>query len=201
MTDPLQFSEVLQRLICALVDDPRSVTLDCSELKGRRNFGVGCDVNDCGKLVGSGKSGKSGKKGGHRLRALRLICEIAGRQLNEVWWLDQPANPTGERYIGRTPAEIPESHNPERDFELLKDLLTNLGINATVAVSGSVNEGFTFTVVPALMQDETALIEPYDAHYAATQQETQPLCLRDALKNIFMAIGGTQGVRYKLETR
>lgn len=187
MTDPEAFSGILERLLCSLVDDKRSVSVDYSELQARVNWSFICDVNCIGKIVG---------KGGSRLRALRLIVEQVGQQSHEVWWLDQPSDLPGERRGGRNDAEVPESHNPEGDFELLKDLLLALGVNATLGVTGDVNSGFTFLIAPAQIQDATALQDPLPAIYSVSQRETDPLALSTAISSVMRAIGANQGCRY-----
>lgn len=190
MTDHRPFASILERLLCSLVDEPRSVELEASRLPGRVNFAFNCDVSYVGKIVG---------RGGVRLRMLRLIVEIAGRQFEEEWKLDQPDNPPGERRIGRMDATIPDEHNPEADFALLAELLTHLGVNASLSVSGEVNSGFLFTLVPAQIQDNTALLDPYEAAYSVSNAELEPLNLISCLGAVFRAIGAVQGCRYQVQ--
>lgn len=193
MTSAPQFSEVILRLLQSLVHKPREVTLDSSPLIGRKNFVFNCWVGDAGRCVG---------KSGSRLRLLRLLFEVAGRNENEQWWLDQPQNPTGQRPLSRSPdRDIPEFHNPAEDFELLRDLLAVLNINCTLAVSGDVNSGFLFTLVPALVQDEVALTETHQAVFSASQVDTQPISLAFAIESLFKAIGANQRVIYRLAIR
>ncbi len=192
MTDPEAFSGILERLLCSLVDPEhkRSVGLTSQEFPGCFKWEFSCHVDAVGKIVG---------RGGSRLRLIRLLVEVAGRTDMRDWRLEQPGKIPGQRKIGRGPdAEIPESHNTTEDFELLRDLIQSLGITATVAVSGSVNEGYLFTVCPAAIQDDTALIEPYAAVYSASQEDTNPINLLETMKSLWHVIGATQGVRYRL---
>ena len=137
---------------------------------------------------------------GVRLRALRLIVEVAGRNLMEDWRLEQPGELPVERLIGRRPAaEIPEYHNPSEDFELLRDLLQALGVNVTLAVEGDVNSGFRFALMPVAIQDNTALLEPLEAVYSSTQQDRAPLNLVAAIGCVLRASASRQGVVYRVQ--
>lgn len=193
MTSPEAFQSVLLRLLQSLGDDKRSVDVWQKEppLKGRINWQFMADVNDMGKIVG---------KGGVRLRALRLITELAGNQSMEVWWLDQPDDPPGERRSGRRDAEIPESHDCTPDFELLRELLLCLGVSATLGVSGDVNRGFIYLVVPDRIQDNSAILEPVPALYSQSQKNVEPLNLISAIGECWRAIGANQGVKYWVRT-
>lgn len=188
MTNPSDFSQVLERLLCSLVDDKRAVSVDYSELPARVNWSFICDINDIPKVVG---------KGGSRLRELRLILELVGQQSGNVqWYLEQPNELPGERRNTKHYPEIPEFHNPYPDLELLGDILAPLGIKSAIGVSGDLNSGFTFSIQPRQIQDATALIEPHEASYSAHQRLTEPLTLSACIVDLMRAIGAVQGVKY-----
>lgn len=189
MTTPEQFQSILLRLLQSLGDDKRSVDVWQKEppLKGRINWTFDCTVAHLMKVVG---------RNGTRFRALRLIVDTVGRNQGEHWWLDQAENPSGERPLWRQDAEIPEHHDTTADFELLCDLLLALNINATTHVGGTINTGFRFTIIPAQIQDNCALLDAQEALFSASQKETQPLNLISCLGALWRAIGAVQGVRY-----
>lgn len=185
------FQTVLERLISSLCDNPREVEVRRSSLKGREAWVFNCAADDIGKVVA---------KRGVRLRALRLIVAVAGLQRQEDWHLSPAEEAKGERTPGGSaPAEIPELHNALPDLNLLQDLLNELKIAAHIEVQGDVDHGFRFSIAPVLIQDNTALLEPYAALYSQSQPETQPLNLISALGCVWRSVGARAGVRYGVQ--
>lgn len=188
MPDESNFAEVLHRLLQALVDDSRAVDLEASPLKGRLNWCFNCDVNDVGKVVG---------KKGVRLRALRLVVELAGQLAGSIWFLQQPLEPKGERREGENvSANRPAAHDAEGDRQLLADLVKALEIDVRVAVTGNVATGFTFALTCAGVGDNVKLLDQHRAVYSASQVETQPINLMATLGTLMRAVGARQGVKY-----
>ncbi len=99
----------------------------------------------------------------------------------------------------RNVPEIPDFHDTRKDFELLRDLLLELGVNASLSVSGSVREGFKFVLRPERIQDNMALLDQHDAIYHGSQMETAPINLISSLGLLWWSVGAMYGVRYKCD--
>ncbi len=182
-------SPIIERLLLALVDDPRAVQLEANCLPGRVNWSFRVDVNDTGKVIG---------KGGTHLRAIQLIIELMGKAAREEWHA-KPNDPTGKSRERRPDTEPPESHSPFSDCSLLGSLLALMRINTKVEATGNVADGFVFKIRCVQFQDHDALLDMHAAIYSRNQMEREPLNLIGALGSLFRSIGRRQGVRYRID--
>lgn len=184
-------SPIIERLLCALVDDQRSVELQANCLPGRINWSWIVDVNDTGKVIG---------KSGVHLRALQLVVELMGKVPGEEWRA-KPEDPVGVERSRRPDTETPLTHSALGDYALLMEILTALKINVAGKMGGTIKDGFTFTLTGQQVQHHEALLEAHEAIYERNQKEREPLNLLGALGTIFRAIGRRQGVRYRIDAR
>lgn len=193
MTHPTQtaaerFAPVLIRLLEAMVDNPEQVKIASDEIPGGINWGFQCEAGDVRKVIG---------KQGSRLRALRLVVDLAGREAREEWRIYAP-KPSGET---RPPvkAQKPATFSPVASILLLCDLLESVGATAAVVSTGSAEAGFSLQIRPLYAESRTALLEMHEALYAPTQQETQPINLIGSLGTIYRGIAGKNGVKFHLD--
>lgn len=181
-------SPIIERLLCALVDDQRAVELQANCLPGRINWSWIVDINDTGKVIG---------KSGVHLRALQLVIEVMGQVANEEWCA-KPEDPIGVERERRPDTPTPATHNALAAYGLLLDVLTAMQIKVDGCVSGTIKDGFNFILRSNGVQHHDAMTEPREAIYERNQKERAPLTLEAALGTIFRAIGRRQGVRYRI---
>lgn len=180
---------VIESLLCAMVDDPRAVQVDARPVPPKRvNWRLCVDVNDYGKMVGLN---------GVTIRAIKLLIEAMGSHAGEEW-VTIAVDPTGEDRAKRRIADKPPSHDPGPDVRLLGDILRAADIGATTHVTGNVDSGFNVLLVPSSQQALAALEEQHEAIYSRNQRERSPLTLVAALNAVFRAVGGRQGVNYRI---
>ena len=189
MTPAEQFAPLLIRLLEAIVDNPQKVKIDSLEFEGGVAWSFSCEAGDIRKVIG---------KEGSRLRAIRLVVDLAGNQAREEWRFFAPKTDDRAGSIGFVPAQVPKNHTPVADVLLLSDLLGSVGIRATVSPQGSLNAGYSFRIHPDTVADQTALLEMHPALYG-DQTETKPINLIGALGPIFRAIAGRKAVKYRLD--
>jgi len=189
MTPAEQFAPLLIRLLEAIVDNPKSVKISSDEREGGVSWGFECEAGDIRKVIG---------KQGSRLRAIRLIVELAGREAREEWKFFAPKTDDRAGSVGFVQAKVPLKFTPAPDLLLLRALLTSMGIQAMTGVKGDVKAGYFFLIHPETVADQTALLEMHPAIYG-DQVETQPINLIGALGPIFRAIAGRQAVKYRLD--
>jgi len=198
MTTPETFRPVLHRLLSSLVDPKAVGSVATSFEHGTDPEGEPCvrwtwnvDVNEVGKIVGTG---------GKKLRALRLIAQIAGERAGEKWWVDQPLESPGVRedrsWDQRT---APEYHNAAPHEELLHELLEQLGIDAEVTFTGNAQEGFYFWLKPAQLMDNMSLLDPHPAVFHSEQRNKQPTNLLSCLGILWHSIGAASVTSYQVD--
>lgn len=173
----------LERLISALLDDPRKLELDANRLPRRVNWRLRVDINDAGKVIG--------KKGAH-VKALALVVSRLGDRLGEVWTLKVEDPEEGPRGEPRRDASPPDHFSPAADLELLSDLLACLvgrGFELDVVADGSAD--WVFRVAAATFGEHEALVDK--------RQDEAGETLIGALGTLFRAVGRRQGVGYRVE--
>lgn len=198
MTTAETFRPILHRLLSSLVDAKAvgSVTVDWEpdfDPEGVRcvTWVWNCHVSEVGKIVGTG---------GKKLRALRLIAQIAGQRAGEKWWVDQPLESPGVREDRSwDQREAPEWHDAEPHREMLADLLGQLGINSEVSVTGDTRNGFYFWLKPAQLMDNMALLDPHEAIFHSEQRNKQPTNLLSCIGLLWHSIGGASIVSYQCD--
>lgn len=201
MTTPETFRPVLHRLLSSLVDGRAvgSVVVDFehgTDPEGEPcvRWAWNCHVSEVGKIVGTG---------GKKLRALRLIAQIAGQRAGEKWWVEQPLESPGVREDRSCwdQRDAPESdyHDTEPHRELLADLLEQLGVSAEVTVTGDTRSGFYFWLKPAQLMDNMALLDPHPALYHKEQRNKQPTNILSCLGILWHSIGAASLVSYQTD--
>jgi len=181
---------LLEDLLLSLVDKEGALTLRANEHTGRIDWTVGVDINDITKIIG---------KGGAHMRAIRLIVDLMGRAKNpvEIWNFEHDEPEEGLRHR-REDMEQPNFHDPEDDTILLSEILSAIGVDCSVAVSGAIAGGFDFSIRPHSQAANQALLEPHEAIYKRWQKEREPLNLAAALGTLWRAVGKKNGVRYRV---
>jgi len=178
----------LERVISAMLGEWERFDFRATFLAGRTDFHVGAPAACMGTLVG---------QGGSNLRALSLLTEILGRQLDQQWLLVLE-EPEDERRIPLQPDPTPEDHDPSDDALLLEELLDSVGWVGVVRFTGGIAGGYDFMVSPASPRDEALLLDEHPALYRRTKRNSQPISLLFALGVIWKCLGKRKGVRYTI---
>ncbi len=189
MTPSERFAPILIRLLEAMVDQPDLVKISTDEFVGGINWGFECGPDDVRKVIG---------KQGSRLRALRLIVDLAGKEAREEWRIYAPA-PTGRITTQSFKAEKPTGFTPVASMSLLNDLLTLVGVDAGIEGKGNSEDGYAFRICPIDAEGKTTLLEMHPALYSDNQVETQPINLIGSLGTVFRGIAGKNGVKFHLD--
>ncbi len=180
---------VLEKVVSSLLDDPTSLEFSASLLPGRTNFTIQTTAAATGRLVGYG---------GAHLRAIQLVAEVMGREIGQEWRVKlEDAEDTFRPKAIR--AQQPDEWDCTDDALMLQDVLEALGIAATVNWKGGIAGGFDFEVRPQAQQDESALLDPYEARFERNQKETGALNLITAIRCWLNAVGKRSGVIYRIE--
>lgn len=178
----------LERVISAMLGERERFDFRATFLAGRTDFHVGAPAACMGTLVGVG---------GANLRALSLLTEILGRQLDQQWLLVLE-EPEDERRIPLQPDPTPEDHDASDDCLLLSDILESCGVECAVHVQGGIAGGYDFTLLPETQKEEAALTDNHPAIYRRTKRGSQPISLLFALGVIWKCLGKRQGVNYRI---
>lgn len=177
----------LERVISAMLGEV-SFDFRATFLAGRTDIHVGAPAACMGTLVG---------QGGANLRALSLLTEILGRQLDQQWLLVLE-EPEDERRIPLQPDHTPQDHDCSDDALLLTEILEACGVCGDVVVKGGIAGGFDFVIDAHFYNDEAALTDEHAALYRRTKRNSPPISLLFALGVIWRSIGKRQGVRYTI---
>ena len=179
---------LLEDLLLSLVDKEAALTLRANLLPGRINWSVQVDVSDTGKVCGTG---------GSHLRALQLVIDLMGRHQKEEWHLALE-DPEGTVRVRKPDAPMPEDHDTSDATLLLSEILSAIGIDCSVVVSGGIAGGFDFEIRPHGQQDHAALLDAHPAIYRKNQKERQEINLVAALGSLWRAGGRKSGVAYRV---
>ncbi len=189
MTASERFAPILIRLLESMVDQPDLVKISTDEFQGGINWGFECGPDDVRKVIG---------KQGSRLRALRLIVDLAGKEAREEWRIYAPA-PTGRITTQSFKSEKPTGFTPVASVWLLGDLLKIVGALSTVGATGNSEAGYVLQIGPLFEIHRTALLEMHPALYAPNQVENQPINLIGSLGTVMRGVAGKNGVRFHLD--
>ncbi len=188
MTPSERFAPILIRLLESMVDQPDLVKISTDEFPSGINWGFECGPDDVRKVIG---------KQGSRLRALRLIVDLAGKEAREEWRIFAP-KPTGAITRSAPPSK-PTGFTPMASISLLNDLLSLVGASALVGATGNSNAGYCIQITPLSQTGYTTLLEMHPALYSDNQVETQPINLIGSLGTCWRAIAGKNGVKFHLD--
>lgn len=188
MTTPTTFAPLLIRLLESMVDNPERIQIASDETESGITWEVAGAPSDIKKVIG---------KSGSRLRALRLVVDLAGKRDGEEWRIFVP-EPNGPS-TWTSPAIPPHRYTPMAAISLLNDLLGQLGITALINASGNPTEGYLIEVCPAHKSGRTALLEMHEAIFAPTQAEKQPINLVGSLATLLRGVGGKNGVKFSID--
>lgn len=178
----------LERVISAMLGERERFDFRATFLAGRTDFKVWAPAACMGTLVGIG---------GANLRALSLLTEILGRQLDQQWLLVLE-EPEDEKRIPLRGDPTPEDHDPSDAALLLEELLDSVGWVGVVRFTGGIAGGFDFMVSPASPKDEALLLDEHPALYRRTKRNSPPISLLTALGVIWRSIGKRQGCNYRI---
>lgn len=182
--------DLILKLAEALVDDPRRVSMEASEMPRRINWQVKVDINDAGKLIG---------KHGSHLKAFGLVVRLMGEKGGEDWRLVHVPPDDGER-MERAPSETPKHYDPTIASEILKESLELILEAAPVVSVDQHRNEFTFTVRPILAQDFARLLDAVEITPARFNpaRNAETLNLASALGTLWRAYGRKEGVYFKV---
>ncbi len=189
MTPSERFAPILIRLLEAMVDQPDLVKISTDEFPSGINWGFECGPDDVRKVIG---------KQGSRLRALRLIVDLAGKEAREEWRIFAPA-PTGRITTQSFKAEKPTGFTPMASLFLLGELITQFRVSASIDYTGNAEDGYSLQVRPEDNEGKTTLLEMHPALYSDNQVETQPINLIGSLGTLWRGIAGKNGVKFHLD--
>lgn len=178
-------SDLLRRLILAMLDEPEGLVVDVVEDLPKREIRIlNAAEFDRRKIIG---------KDAAHIVALRYIAHRLGRGIDEQWNLVSrfPAmKPRGDGEPGRTPK--PDRHSITPDLELITEILIALFAEPP-SLAVKIGDGdYVFQVTPMTQADAAAL-------WAIDEFDHRELNLLTELGTLFRSIGRRQGVTYRVE--